>query len=152
MPVARYFLWVGGVLLALLFFADACLPQLPSLRVAAASRAVIRIHSEPKWPERIVFDTSAQLPQVIAVASSEQVVPLADPLQSVSPPPSTAAMPDRAREALAQLQPPVVNQRATKPRQESSHLRSHATRHVARVTPRLARPRQYAWFSDRMWW
>jgi hypothetical protein len=29
MPLARYFLYVGGVLLALLFVADMCLPKLP---------------------------------------------------------------------------------------------------------------------------
>jgi hypothetical protein len=29
MPLARYFLFIGGALLALLFFADALLPKLP---------------------------------------------------------------------------------------------------------------------------
>jgi hypothetical protein len=33
-PLARYFLWVGGVLLALLFVADAYLPTLEGLPVA----------------------------------------------------------------------------------------------------------------------
>ena len=60
MPLMRYFVFVGGALLALLFVADACLPALP---VAVASRSdtdlsVIRIHSDRKWPERVVFDTT----------------------------------------------------------------------------------------------
>ena len=60
MPLMRYFMYVGGALLALLFIADACLPPLP---VAKASRSatdlsVIRIHSDTKWPERVVFDTT----------------------------------------------------------------------------------------------
>lgn len=60
MPLMRYFIFVGGALLALLFIANACLPAMP---VAQASRSdtdlsVIRIHSDTKWPERVVFDTT----------------------------------------------------------------------------------------------
>jgi hypothetical protein len=44
MPLARYFLFVGGVLLALLFVADALLPKLPAAETANANLPVIRIH------------------------------------------------------------------------------------------------------------
>ena len=60
MPLMRYFIFVGGALLALLFIADACLPALP-VTVASHSNtdlSVIRIHSDTKWPERVVFDTT----------------------------------------------------------------------------------------------
>src|SRR5271168_4324149 len=73
MPLMRYFMYVGGALLALLFIADACLPPLP---VAKASRSatdlsVIRIHSDTKWPERVVFDTTRPtiMPAPAAVAA-----------------------------------------------------------------------------------
>ena len=60
MPLARYFYFVGGVLLALLFILDATLPTFPVVEEKAkANPPVIRIYSDRKWPERIVYDTSA---------------------------------------------------------------------------------------------
>ena len=160
MPVARYFLWVGGVLLALLFIADACLPRLPFVRVADASRPAIRIHSTQKWPERAVLDTSAPMPHVVAIASAVQAdpprvdPPRVDPGRPDPAPMAAAAIADHAREALAQLQPPVSPKpQAKQPRrQEVRHQQNLALRHVARVPPRIVRQQQYAWFSDRMWW
>jgi hypothetical protein len=60
MPLARYFLFVGASLLTLLFVVDAYLPKLPDAEQtnAAAGVSVIRIHSDRKWPERVVFDTT----------------------------------------------------------------------------------------------
>ena len=74
MPVARYFLFVGGVLLALLFALDAFAPQ----QVAVASNAapsidktVVRIRSDQKPPERVVYDTS--LPTIVPPAAKAQI-------------------------------------------------------------------------------
>jgi hypothetical protein len=60
MPLARYFLFVGGTLLALLFVFDAYLPSPVVARAPAETvdRPVVRIHSAQKLPERIVIDTS----------------------------------------------------------------------------------------------
>ena len=58
MPLARYFLYVGGVLLTLVFILDACLTELPVMERAHVNSPIIRIHSERKWPERIVFDST----------------------------------------------------------------------------------------------
>jgi hypothetical protein len=92
MPLVRYFLWVGSVLLALLFIADASLPNLPAGKTTTDRPSpAIRIHSERKWPERIVFDTSAPMPRVATDASSVQ----GNPVQQTA-----AVIPDRAREAL----------------------------------------------------
>ena len=63
MPLARYFLYAGGVLLTLLFILDAWFPRFPVAERANANLLVIRIHSDRKWPERIVFDTS--LPTIV---------------------------------------------------------------------------------------
>jgi hypothetical protein len=142
MPVARYFVWVGGVLLALLFIADACLPELPAGKAIDASRPVIRIHSERKWPERIVFDTSAPMPHVAAAVGSLQV----------KHDETAAIIPDRAREALAQLQSPNSTEtQAKRKKQETRPLQKLARRHVARPPPGFARWPQYAWFGDRVW-
>ena len=60
MPLARYFLCVGGVLLALLFMVSAELPKVPATQATntVAELPMIRIHTDRKWPERVVFDTS----------------------------------------------------------------------------------------------
>jgi hypothetical protein len=59
-PLARYFITVGGALAALLFIASWCLPTPPALFAEglAIDRATIRIRSARKWPEKIVLDTS----------------------------------------------------------------------------------------------
>jgi hypothetical protein len=74
MPVARYFLFVGGVLLALLFALDAFAPQ--QLAVAdntapSINKTVVRIRSDQKLPERVVYDTS--LPTIVPPAAASQI-------------------------------------------------------------------------------
>ena len=98
MPLLRYFVFVGGVLLALLFISDAVLPKQPLpgyLNVASSDQPTVRIHSERKWPERIVFDTS--LPTVKPAVMAE-----AQPAPQAAPAPKA-----RVREAFAQFTPPV---------------------------------------------
>ena len=98
MPLLRYFVFVGGVLLALLFISDAVLPKQPLpgfLNVASSEQPPVRIHSERKWPERIVFDTS--IPTVKPAIVAE-----------VQPAPQAAVAPKaRVQEAFAQFTPPV---------------------------------------------
>jgi hypothetical protein len=60
-PIARYFTIVGGALLALLLIARWSLPEFPASlpdRSEIPERAVIRIRSERKWPEKVVLDTN----------------------------------------------------------------------------------------------
>ena len=45
-PLARYFSFVGRVLLALLFILDAYLPKIPVHETATANLPIIRIHSD----------------------------------------------------------------------------------------------------------
>ena len=98
MPVVRYFFFVGGVLLALLFVSDAYLPKLPvaDSDSAGVDKSIIRIHSDRKWPERVVFDTSrpTEVPPQIASMAASAAAP--KPAADVS---TTA----RTREAFAQL-------------------------------------------------
>src|SRR5712675_1006789 len=89
MPVARYFMFVGGVLLALLFAIDAFLPKEPVLTTTAAAATVenptLRIRSDRKWPERIVYDTS--LPTIVpppSVKIAAAALPPA-PVAEISP-------------------------------------------------------------------
>jgi hypothetical protein len=67
MPVARYFVVVGGTLLALLFavnwyFAEgpvgsATLPVEYAPALPQAEDFNIRIHSDHRWPEKLLLDT-----------------------------------------------------------------------------------------------
>jgi hypothetical protein len=64
MPIARYFVFVGGTLLALLlavdwYFADglAVSSTLPVEYAPQAGDFNIRIHSDRKWPEKLLLDT-----------------------------------------------------------------------------------------------
>ena len=143
MPLMRYFIFVGGALLALLFIADACLPALP---VTVASRSdtdlsVIRIHSDTKWPERVVFDTTR--PTIIPVPAP--VVAEAAPVQQ-----KVAATPSKrgVREAFAQL--PATPARL-KPKRKSV-ARNYAGPNYA-GPPRMlvAQQRPVFFFGNNIW-
>ena len=67
MPVARYFLYVGGVLIALLFAVAALVPPEAAVHSAPGiDRSTVRIHSDQKLPERVVYDTA--LPTIVPAA------------------------------------------------------------------------------------
>ena len=102
MPLMRYFVYVGGALLALLFIADACLPPLPVAKASrsAADLSVILIHSDPKWPERVVFDTTRP---TIAPVPATVVAEAAAPQEKTAAAPSKSGV----REAFAQLPAPA---------------------------------------------
>jgi hypothetical protein len=60
-PIARYFIFVGGTLAALLFIPGWLLPTPPATfadQSVAIDRAVIRIKSVERWPEKVILDTS----------------------------------------------------------------------------------------------
>jgi hypothetical protein len=83
MPLSRYFIFVGGVLLALLFAADRYMPQLPLEPARADIDRGIRIQSRHRWPERIVIDTS--LPTVVPASATADGLPPAALPQARSP-------------------------------------------------------------------
>ncbi|MGY4479803.1 hypothetical protein [Bradyrhizobium sp. USDA 3364] len=104
MPVARYFLFVGGVLLALLFVVNVIVPQetvVPGQGQSAISspgvdKTMVRIRSTQKLPERVVYDTS--LPTI--VPAQVNAVAAATPLA-----PRESAQ-SRVRDTFAQFIPP----------------------------------------------
>ena len=141
MPVARYFLYVGGALLALLFVADAYLPKLPAANMANADLPVIhiRIQSERKWPERLDFDTGLPMTMQAQIAGTDT--------RATNP----AVIDDRPakaelREAFAQVKPsdPV------KPPSKPQHKRKIA-RHRAAPTVLMAQRPQFGWFGRSYW-
>ena len=62
MPLFQYFGWVGSFLLAALFAANWCcslpIARGPRSDVRLDQKINIRIHTDHKWPERVVFDTT----------------------------------------------------------------------------------------------
>jgi hypothetical protein len=147
MPLARYFFFVGGVLLALLFIADACLPNLPVADRASTDFPVIRIHSNRKWPERVVYDTS--LPTIIPAQ-------IANTNASIPPPEVVADISANAqvREAFAQLQPSKAELRQYKLKTLEPKLqrkRKIAKRRVAPSMDLVARQPQFGFFGNSIW-
>lgn len=90
MPVVRYFLFAGGVLLALLFVLDSYLPKSTVVSAAGVNMTTpnVRIRSDQKLPERIVYDMS--LPTIIPVQTAA-VIPAQAP-QAADVPAKTAAL------------------------------------------------------------
>jgi hypothetical protein len=103
MPVLRYFLFVGGALLALLLIVNAWLPAVPPAPATGSHEAtdlsVIRIHSDHKWPARVVFDTTR--PSVTPTPAPVVVAQAPLPPKSENDQQSKGQM----REAFAQLRP-----------------------------------------------
>jgi hypothetical protein len=65
-PIRQYLVWIGSILLVALFAADWWLPG-PAAHsdstIAPHERVNLRIRSDQKWPERVVFDTAhSQMP------------------------------------------------------------------------------------------
>lgn len=115
MPIFRYFLFVGGSLLALILVANAALPSAPVLDGlrSGTDLPLIRIRSERKLPERVVIDTSAPMPAgavvapvTVALAKPQVVQPQVQAqVQPVAQAPAVPQMSAKARvrEAFAQL-------------------------------------------------
>ena len=147
MPLLRYFFFVGGVLLALLFISDAYLPKLPVAERADADLPVIRIHSDRKWPERVVFDTNH--PTIVAAQAANMVAGVRAPAAinevSANPP---------VRAAFAQLQPadarqlPPSDLKRLEPKPQRK--RKVATRRAA-APMMLAQQPQIGLFGNNTW-
>jgi hypothetical protein len=105
MPLLRYFLYVGGALLSLILIANVALPQepLPGTLTSATQLPPVRIQSDRKLPDRIVFDTSS----TVATAPVPVLAPpkVAAAVTPTPVPALTAEMSAKARvrEAFAQL-------------------------------------------------
>jgi hypothetical protein len=153
MPLVRYFFFVGGVLLALLFVADAAFPTLPVADSTdnTVDLPVIRIHSDRKWPQRVVFDTRVP-PAVPASTQASAAVPVKD---------ATDEAKARARDAFAQLQPPAPRQvEPSVPGKVSGkpERKPHPKRRIAKVarTPappmiQLAQQPRFGFFANDGW-
>jgi len=60
MPLLRYFIFVGGALLALLIVVSSCFPETTTITNRDVARPVIRIASDRVGPPRVDIDTRVQ--------------------------------------------------------------------------------------------
>jgi hypothetical protein len=143
MPVLRYFLFVGGSLLALLFAVDAYVPKEPVVTAAEASaptdNPTLRIRSDRKWPERIVFDTS--VPTIVPPAQTAAI--------EVSVPSPTAASEftakARVRESFAQFKPADEGKSEAKPQPKRKIAKRRAPPQVVLVAQQ---PQRFGFFGN----
>lgn len=145
MPIARYFIFVGGVLLALLFGVDAFAPNEPvtsSIAAVAAPQTnpTLRIRSERKWPEAVVYDTSLPtiVPPKVEIAAAAVV------------PAPVAEMPAAARESFAQFRP------ADDPKPEARPVPRRKVAKVRATKPtqpmmRVAQQPNFGFFGSNIW-
>ena len=149
MPIARYFLFVGGVLLALLVAIDALFPQqaaVVSQAVPSVDKTVVRIRSDQKLPERVVYDTS--LPTIVPpVLTAQAATPPATPVAVDIPAQA------RVRETFAQLVPeakkpePQVQQRKRK----VAKVRQAPMQFAQPPQMRVAQQSHYGFFGGPSW-
>ena len=141
MPLVRYFFYVGGVLLALLFISNLVLPKLPMAdgTSAGTDKPVIRISSDRKWPERVEFDTSIPTITPMQPAKTEDAAPAPATVAEVSP--------ARVREAFAQLEPSEQK----KPEPKPLRKRKIAKKRVAPPTVLVAQQPRFGFFANNIW-
>jgi hypothetical protein len=150
MPVARYFLFVGGVLLALLLAIDALVPQetvVASQAAPSVDKTVVRIRSDQKLPERVVYDTS--LPTIVPppAVTAQVTAPVVAPSAAAD-----ATAQARVRETFAQFVP-----EAKKPEPQVQRKRRIAksrpapSMQFAQPQMRVAQQSQFGFFGGPSW-
>src|SRR4051812_34706084 len=108
MPIIRYFIFVGGALLALLFAADFVWPAPPAAQAgvtASSDQPTIRIRSDRHLPERVVLDTSQPTIVSPAVKTAAVAAPQQPAQEGVSPALAEMSAKARVRETFAQFTP-----------------------------------------------
>ena len=108
MPIFRYFIFVGGALLALLFAADFMLPTAPVAQAVATAtndQPLIRIRSDRHLPERVVLDTSQPTIAAPAVKTASVVAPQPPVADGASAALAEVSAKARVRETFAQFTP-----------------------------------------------
>jgi len=100
----------------------------------------IRIHSDRKWPERVVFDTSIETIVPVQTAKAEADVPPPTPVADVS-------AKARVREAFAQFVPTEPKKPEAKPQRKRKIAKSR----VAPPMVQVAQQPRFGFFGNNIW-
>jgi hypothetical protein len=155
MPVARYFLFVGGLLLALLLAIDALVPQqaiVASQAAPSVSKTVLRIRSDQKLPERVVYDTS--LPTIVPPPTmTAQVTAPSVAVSAVTPVSAPATAQARVRETFAQYVPAEAKKPEPQVQRKRKIAKSRpASMQIAQPPQmRVAQQSHYGFFGGPNW-
>lgn len=120
MPLVRYFVFVGGVLLTLLLVVGSFAPEpiVVARNGSAVDKTIVRIRSDRKLPDRVVYDTS--LPTIVPPTTSVPVD--ATPLPSVADASTHAPVHD----SFAQLAPTDSKKLEPKRKRKVAKVRANA--------------------------
>lgn len=108
MPIFRYFMFVGGALLALLFAVNFVVPASPVTPVVATAsndQPLIRIRSDRHLPERVVIDTTQPTIAPPAMKTAAVVAPQPPVQDAASAALAEMSAKARVRETFAQFTP-----------------------------------------------
>ena len=159
MPIFRYFLFVGGALLALLLAVNFALPASPVTQAVATAgndQPLIRIRSDRHLPERVVLDTSQPTIAPPATKTAAVVAPQPPVQEAASPELAEMSAKARVRETFAQFTPaPKANATAARKAEAKPQVQAQAQlpqvqaqpkRKVARAhpAPQQGRPMLFA--------
>ena len=104
MPLFQYFGWAGSFLIAALLAANWCcsapISPAPRSDVPLDQKINIRIHTDHKWPERVVFDTTRS-----TLAREATADPETDVGRSETPGPGRAPTFDAFAEMAVHVRP-----------------------------------------------
>lgn len=110
MPLVRYFVCVGGMLLGVLLLADWYFPASTATTAIAGNgvdRSTIRIHTSHKWPNAVQMDTNAPMPAAAPVVAETTLANPATPhvrqAYAFEPPPQKA--PEKVRRRAKAARP-----------------------------------------------
>jgi hypothetical protein len=106
MPIFRYFMFVGGALLALLFAADfvwTASPTAQAVATASYDQPLIRIRSDRHLPDRVVLDTSQPTIATPMVKTAAVAAPQPPAQGDISPVLREMSAKARVRETFAQF-------------------------------------------------
>jgi hypothetical protein len=150
MPVARYFLFVGGVLLALLLAVDAFVPHqavVASQAGPSVDKTVVRIRSDQKPPERVVYDTS--LPTIVPpqAVTAQAIAPVAAPASPLA----DASAQARVRETYAQLIPAEAKKPVQRKRKIARSRPAQPTQFAQRPQMQVAQQSHFGFFGGSNW-
>lgn len=136
MPIFRYFVFVGGALLALLFAADFVFPAAPvaqAVATASNDQPLIRIRSDRHLPERVVLDTSQPTIVPPAVKTAAVVAPQPPVQDNASAALAELSAKARVRDTFAQFTPPKADAAAAG--RTDGRPQAQPKRRVARTRP-----------------
>jgi hypothetical protein len=143
MPLAAYFCNVGAALFALLLIADYYLPTASVPQKAAANPPIIRIYSDRKAAEPVIFDTT-QIVIATAAPSSWDRNPPAPAARMIS---SNHIDVSGVRDAFASYREASVEKRQSTRKYAARGARRYAQPQIVSA----ARQPQFSWFGFRRW-